>query len=108
MLYQVAKHVAEENEGRVQELQAGLSRALDRGTIKAEEAGAEINRQLRQASDSIAEQTETSQSALEVSIMGSASTATAICPCCKVYAASAGMEGSYERHPVRRGKQASG
>lgn len=41
----------------------------DRSSYRAEEIGAELNRQLRQASDSMAEQTQVSQDAFQVRIL---------------------------------------
>ena len=68
MLCQVASHAAEHGKLGFGELQTIASRAVDRASVKAEEVGAEINRQLLEASDNLAEETERSQAALEVSI----------------------------------------
>ena len=68
MLCQVASHAAEHGKVGVQELQTSASHAIDKASVKAEEVGAEITRQLLQASDNLAEETARSQAALEVSI----------------------------------------
>ena len=71
MVSQVANIVADKGKVGVEQLQTEIARAVDITSAKAEEVGAEINTQLCQASDSIAEQTKTSQDALEVSRTGS-------------------------------------
>lgn len=65
LLSEVASHAAEHCKVGFRASQTSAGHAINRASVKAEEVGAEIHRQLLQASDSLAVETERSQAALE-------------------------------------------